>query len=217
VDIHKVAAWANVGSFALGCIALYLVWPSRHPQTGQNAAVAQPVPSFHPSMWIFLLVLFVAGLLHLVAALKQPKSVQAQAPIPAPFPSPAPITKAGGDVPVANTPQLSGFDAQTILPDGRAINSCSLEFLARMYRENTLDRFNRLLAGNWIKISGKIDDNHGNGLVYLVHTSPLIRLQFAKGWEEQLSVLKRGSSITVRGKVLAASGSAIGLGECELL
>jgi hypothetical protein len=217
MDIHKLAAWANVGSFAIGCVALYLVWPSQRPPTPENGAAAQPVTSFHSSMWIFLLVLFLAGLLHLVAAVVQRN--RDHVPVPsAPqtrnlAPSPNPV----GNVPPPSTPPPSGFDAQTTLPDGRVINSCSLEYLARTHRENTLDQFNRLLGGKWIKISGKIDDNHGNGLVYLMHSSPLIRLQFAKGWEQQLSLLGRGSTVIVRGKVSAASGAAIVLGECELL
>jgi hypothetical protein len=73
MDIHKAAAWANVGSFPVACIALYLVWRSQHPQTVGNGTAAQPVTYFHWSMWVFLAVLIFAGGLQLVAALIQSK------------------------------------------------------------------------------------------------------------------------------------------------
>jgi hypothetical protein len=46
---------------------------------------------------------------------------------------------------------------------------------------------------------------------------PMIVLQFGKSWDEQLSILPHGSSVTIRGKMGSASLAAIHLEECELL
>ena len=62
-----------------------------------------------------------------------------------------------------------------------------------------------------------IKDNHGNGRVYLKQNFPSVVLQFEKGWEEQLSALPLGSSVTIRGKMLGADSLSIQLEECELL
>jgi len=112
---------------------------------------------------------------------------------------------------------VPGFGVNTTLPDGRAIISCSLEDLGDAYHKNTIDQFNRLLSGKWIKTSGRIGENHGNGQVWLSNADPIFVLQFAEGWSDQLSPLGRGATITVRGKILKADYSGVRLEECELL
>jgi hypothetical protein len=108
-------------------------------------------------------------------------------------------------------------DAQTVLPDGRTIISCSLKDIKAVYDDNTREQFNRLLGGKWLKFSGSIRDNDGNGQLRLEQSFPHVLLQFGKGWEEQLSVLPRGSSVTIRGQMLGADPISIELKECELL
>jgi hypothetical protein len=115
-------------------------------------------------------------------------------------------------------PENQPFGAQMVLPDGRTIISCSPEDLQSAFRTNTKDQFNRLLSGKWIKISGKIEDNLGNGTVIIItEGSPNIFLHFGRAWEDQLSVLSRGLSVTIRGKIAPAQIGYISLIECELL
>ena len=66
-------------------------------------------------------------------------------------------------------------------------------------------------------MTANIRENHGQGRVYLDQDSPMIVLRFAKGWEEQLSTLNRGSSITFRGKMKAADNTWIDFEQCELV
>jgi hypothetical protein len=107
--------------------------------------------------------------------------------------------------------------AQTVLPDGRTIISCSLKDLIAAYNDNTQEQFNRLLGGKWLKLSGSIRDNYGNGQLRLEQGFPHVVLQFGEGWEEQLSALPRGSSVTIRGQMLGSDSISIQLKECELL
>ena len=55
------------------------------------------------------------------------------------------------------------FGVSMILPDGRAIIASNPHDLQTARRNNTMDGFNRLLGGKWIRLSGKIEDNLGNG------------------------------------------------------
>jgi len=119
--------------------------------------------------------------------------------------------------PTLRNPGLS-FDTQMVLPDGRTIISCGIEDLQLAFQRNTIDQYNRLLGGKWIKTSGKIQDNLGNGIiVFQTQNSPSIFLKFGRAWEEQLSVLQRGAGVTIRGKMAPAEPGSIMLVECELL
>jgi hypothetical protein len=113
-------------------------------------------------------------------------------------------------------PVLS-FGTQMVLADGRVIIVCSPENLQTAHKDNTVDRFKRLLGGRWVKISGTVRQNYGDGLVFLTQDSPIIVLHFAKGWIGQLAELRLGSIVTIRGKVTDADSLSINLAECELL
>lgn len=120
---------------------------------------------------------------------------------------------------VSPIPQPS-FGTRMALPDGRTIISLTPEELQAAHDRNTAEQFNRLLGGVWIKISGKVINNYGRGIVFLTLTEgrdPSLMLHFGKAWDEQLAALPRGSSVTIRGKVQGTDGSTIRLYECELL
>jgi len=107
------------------------------------------------------------------------------------------------------------------LPDGRAIYSCSVKDIVAIHRANTTDQTSRLLVGRWVKLTGTIGDNRGKGVVYLDAIDgdprPFLVLQFVKGWEEHLSTLGRGSSITSRGQIVQLDITHIYLERCELV
>lgn len=193
---------AEVANIVSAAVALYVLFK---PQGG--AAVSQ-VPIQAPAnlpLVILCIAFFSASVLNVIALRKKSSASIEHKP-------------AGGSTPAeALIPQPSFGGAQTVLPDGRTIISCSLEDLKAVYDNNTKDNFNRLLGGKWLKLSGNIKDNHGNGRVYLKQNFPSVVLQFEKGWEEQLSALPLGSSVTIRGKMLGADSLSIQLEECELL
>jgi hypothetical protein len=113
----------------------------------------------------------------------------------------------------------SNLGTQMVLLDGRVVISCSFKALDKVFRANTVDQFDRAFVGKWIKLSGEVDDNLGHGEVLLDHIpgGPIVDLQFEKGWEEQLSHLARGSTITIRGKIAQVGIGAIWVSGCELL
>jgi hypothetical protein len=94
--------------------------------------------------------------------------------------------------------------------------------MTSIHRANSTDRTRRLLAGKWVRFSGKVDDYEGKGEIYLENPLPfasmlLIRLHFGEGWHEQLSALRRCSRIMIRDQIAAIEGSSIALNGCELL
>ena len=123
-------------------------------------------------------------------------------------------------VPLPDTPDV--FRDTVMLPDGRSISSCSLENLIAIHKANTTDGASRLLVNRWIKFSGVVDDVDTDGYVSLAPLDrlkplPIIVLKFAKGWEQQLSALQRGSNVTVRGQVVRTRDNHIRFENCELL
>ena len=158
----------------------------------------------HPLMWVFLAGLVLSAGLHAYAAARTHSGTRTN------------MRRSPIGVSTASIPHPI-FGAPTVLPDGHEISSCTPEDIQAVYHANTIDQFNRLLGGKWFKMSGKINQNHGKGLIFLEQHSPLIVLQFGKGWDEQLSLLPRGSDVTFRGKLMASNLGAIELHECEVL
>jgi hypothetical protein len=218
VDIQKASAWATIGSFFVGCVALYIMWSSKSPQSATELNREVSVP---PLMWLFLGGLVLSGGLHAYAAVVQAKTRPDKAL--SSIRQQSPIRRQAKETPTdqrqaqPNKELPSPFDSQTTHPDGRTIINCTPEDLQAFYRASTIDQTTRLLTGKWLKMSGKVDNVHGDARVYLEHHSPMIVLRFAKGWEEQLSMLRRGSSVTFRGKIKGVDSLSIDLEECELV
>jgi hypothetical protein len=204
VDVWKRSA--EVANIASGTIAVYLLLKP------QAASLVSEVPSRWPDrLPLVILCVSVVGaaVLNVIALQRKPAAL---------IEPTAAADRNETAVPSGpTTAHASRFDAQTVLPDGRAIISCTQEDIVAAYRDNTIDQFHRLLSGKWIKISAKIEDNRGKGKITLMGGIPYFNLQFKKGWEEQLAVLKRGSSVTVRGRVVEADPLCIRFDECELL
>ncbi len=116
-------------------------------------------------------------------------------------------TQDDGKSPTEDLTSLLLFKTTTVtLPDGRQIINCTTEDLQAVYRANTIDQTNRILCENWVKLSGKLNENYGSGFVVLEYDSPpVIALRFEKDWFEPLSVLRPGSSMTIRGKITGRS------------
>jgi hypothetical protein len=215
MDIQKVAAWANVGSFAVGCIALYFVFPSQHPQMVEKGAATQAVNPLHPSMWIFLITLLVAGLLHLTAAVIQRKGVHTLAPLTAASSSLVPASVS------SQSTQVGGrnFVGASITP----------EYLVGLFKEHTSIQARKLIepfTGKWMRVSGQVNEviSSSSDLAQVTFsgrglTSDLagIYMYFrTKDSIERLTILRRGDSLTIVGKIRDVSAVQIDLDTCEL-
>lgn len=197
---------AEVANIASGTIAVYLLLKP------QAAALVSEVPSRWPDrLPLVVLCSSVVGAAVLnVIALRRNSSASVG-------PTVAPDEPQGAITQKSTLTLASTFGAQTVLPDGRAIISCNKEDIVAVYRDHTNEQFHRLLRGKWVKFSAKMADNQGKGLITLEGGIPFFRLQFQKGWEEQLAILRRGSSVTIRGRVVDADALVIRFDECELL
>jgi hypothetical protein len=212
MDIQKIAAWANVGSFGVACVALYFVLPSQHPQVAEKGAVLQGI---NPSIWILMMTLLVAGVLHITAAVVQRKSVHA----------PAPHTGASSSLVPASVPSPStevgrrDFVGASITP----------EYLVGLFKDHTSIQANKLIEpfiGKWMKVSGHLNEVlsstpdfaqvsfSGRGL-----TSDLagIYMYFrSKDSIERLAILRRGDALTIVGEIREINSVQLTLESCEL-
>ena len=139
---------------------------------------------------------------------------------PSGFQSAKPDTTPGAAPP--NTAPIDSPAQAMTLPDGRTIITSSPEELQATFRANTIPQFNRLLSGKWIKMSVRVEDIWSGGRIYAPQAPPPdppmgMILQFSKGWDDELSKLARGSTVTVRCRITEARPSSIGLDACELL
>jgi hypothetical protein len=205
MDIQKAAGWANVGSFAVGCIALYFMWTSLHTRTAESG-VAQPMTSFSPLMWAFLSLLILSGVLHFSAALIQRKGVHNITPIA---------------TSIAATPRIAGRDfvGASITP----------EYLLGFFSEHTAIQASKLIEpfiGKWLRISGNLSQ--------ILSSSPdRAQLTFSgrgvgddlasvfmyfrdEGEVERLAILRRGDRLTVVGRITEINTVQIDLDDCEL-
>lgn len=202
VDITKVSPWATIGSFLVGCIMLYLKWREKYPPEPAGAVTVPPV-SVNVSMWMFLLVLLVAGVLNAYASfIASRHHVGLRGPI-----APASTSKineqrifVGPDI----TPEflMSQFDGHTDF-EGSA--------LVEPY------------IGTWIKLSGPVH-NIGNGILGYQIEFPheafgrgFVIASFDEKWAERLRMLRQGSMVSVVGSIKSVGKSALFLFESELV
>jgi len=214
MDINKGAAWANVGNFFIGCFTLYAVF-SQHPQAPEQGAPARSVTSLHPSMWIFLAGLMVAGFLHVAAALIQRKGTHPEVNV---------STDAITTLPVDE----SRTALAPIAEQGTTI-SLSPQELVRLFKTGgTSAQAERLIqpyVGKWMQISGVVDDvthfGPDTNQVSLTGTMGLglqFLMYFREKWTDEVSMLVKGQNITVRGQFTSIPYSdTVRLVECELL
>jgi hypothetical protein len=200
LDLWKRSA--EVANIVSAAVALYVLFKPKAAAVSQvPAQTLDNIP-----LVILCIAFFSASVLNVIALRKKTGASIGENVESAARPTP---------IGVLSSQQRFG-GAQTVLPDGRTIISCSLKDLKAAYDDNTREQFNRLLGGKWLKFSGSIRDNYGRQL-RLEQSFPQVWLQFGEGWEEQLSALPRGSSVTIRGQMLGADSISIQLKECELL
>jgi len=213
MDIGKRSA--EVANIVSGVIAIYLLVK---PQGG--APVSQPpshaIDSLPLPFVILCVSVLMASFLNFLALRRKPDSPMEENRIVKRALDKVPV---GDPVPVAPSDVPLGFGGMMTLPDGRSVISCTMEELATEYRNYTKDQFNRRLAGRWVKVSGEIRDIHSDGDVWLKWVQGVAtKLEFGQGWSESLSTLRRGGTVTFRGKIAEASvGEYIIIGKCELL
>lgn len=217
MDVWKrLAEAANIVS---AFIAVYLLLKPSVSGTAGQAVNQVPVHApVNTPLVVLCISVFCASVLNFIALRRKLEIRPSVAPE-----QPAPVSvenTAVADQPASVDTMPLQFGTQTVLPDGRVITSCTLEDLITAFKQKTNYQFNKAFRGKWVKISGQIDDSHGDGRVYLktpTGSPTLTRLRFGKGWEGALSELSRGATITIRGKFGESDSSALRLDECELL
>lgn len=215
MDIHKAGALANIGNFAVGCLVVYLMWPSRHPQVAEKGAAVSPVTSLHPSMWIFLVGLIVAGFLHFGAAVIQRKGIHTLAPIAVPSPNLVPVSVSHP----ATQVERRDFVGASITP----------EYLVCLFKEHTSIQAKKLIepfTGKWMRVSGNLGEVISSipALAQLTFSGRGISSDLAGIYMyfqtedsiERLRILRRGDSLTIVGKIRDVNAVYVDLETCEL-
>jgi hypothetical protein len=202
VDLHRLSAWANIGSFFVGVVALIcIIWPKASLQ-GKQSVGAFPLP-----LWIFLGVLLMAGVLHFAAA-----RIQSTTPD---IPTSVPNGSSPMAVPIA---QLEG---RVFL--GPDITS---EFLTAFFKDHTTMQAKKMVEtyiGKWITASGHLRNvselNPWGILVFLESETgdPDTVMTFPPKWIGRLSVLRPGNRIDAIGKIERIDYRSVKLNDCELI
>jgi hypothetical protein len=207
MDIHKLASWANVGSFVIGCAALYFVWSSQHPQVAEQGPPMQPVISLHAPMWIFLIGLVVAGLLQLTAAVIQGGTWKKK-PVPSLTASSSALLPA------------SQVEGRTIV--GADITPKLLCGFFNQYMHVQAQKLVQPYIGMWMRVSGNLANvREINSSLVMVRfdaeegASTLLFFDKEK-WFNRLSILVKGNKVTVIGKIEQVDSTTFQLSECEL-
>jgi hypothetical protein len=214
VDVWKRAA--EIATIISGISGLYVIFKPQVAGTLSQLPLSAPA---NLPVVILGICIISASVINLVATRQKPAlptvdtqaSQQSQTEHTSSTRAPIEI------VPIAVSAALALLGSKTVLPDGREVISCTREGIQALFKANTIDQFNRLLRGQWLKMSGTLEENHGGGRIYLEAFDPMIWLKFAEGWEEHLSTLPKGSSITFRGKLKGADSTSVHLQDCELL
>jgi hypothetical protein len=230
MDIQKIAAWSNVGSFLVGCLTIYLVSRPQHlPTTPENGVAVQPVTSIHPAIWIFLIALFISGLLHFFAAVIQRKQLHALPLIPA-LPPQAAVPSFPEPVP-DSVPSLKTVFSPPATVAGRTFVGSSItpEYLVGLFEGHTsiqARKFIEPFIGKWMRLSGELEEVSGSRPNFAI-------LQFSgrglrgggagvfmffqtEEWVSRLAILRRGDRLTVVGKIENVISIRVELESCEL-
>jgi hypothetical protein len=202
VNSQKVGAWANIGSFIVGCVALYFMWRAQHPAADSRAVTpTNPIP---PVMWIFLLSLILAGFLHLRAAYIQANQTA----------KPSNVNKVV--VPLGQS-------------EGRIFVSADVtsKFLIGLFEKHKTIDAKKLVEpfiGMWMQVSGSLSDVSelkSYGVIVHLKRASLVEattaLFFDQEWVDRLSILQKGSDITVIGQISDVDGLRVQLNHCELV
>ncbi len=225
MDIQKAAAWATIGSFVVICISLYLQWSAVHPHGAATGTATQPMTPFHPPLWISLIILLAAGVLHVAAAVLQNKRPLPPAPVSAvasnlaPVP-PLPRPPVPVSIPASAEVEKPSFVGTSITP----------EYLVSAFKEHTHVQARKMIEpfiGKRIRVSGQLAE-------VLSSTPEFAQVTFSRqvplGEEyvtiymyfhtrariDRLAILRRGDSITVSGRIKEVSAVQIDLDDCDL-
>jgi hypothetical protein len=202
VDVNRASAWANIGSFLLGCGMLYLMVHQQPPVEGTGTGPAAQSP-LNPMMWIFLTGLIIAGVLHIAAAAMTTRLKEPPASVPL-----------SSNNPVAQASPLPTGDRETV------------NYLVGLFKLHTAIQAQKLIEphlGQKLRLSGTLTEVQllGSKSVIAIFgpdlPEPMISMVFDEAWANRLSILRRGDHVTVIGKIASVESGRLSLQDCELV
>jgi hypothetical protein len=215
VDIQKSAAWANVGSFAIGVIFLYIALFPNHPQIADQGTAMQHVTYSHLLTVLFFAVLFLSGILHLTAALVQRKRTDTLSQVSSVYSGLVPVS---GSLP-SNPIEGRIFVGPSITP----------EYLLGLFEGHTSIQARKLIEpfiGKWLKISGNLDEvmSPSPNIAQVTFSDRGFQGKLAsvymyfrtKALIDRLATMRRGDSVVVIGEIRNVNSSHVELEDCEL-
>jgi hypothetical protein len=134
------------------------------------------------------------------------------------------VTREMQESPYITRQEIARATDATPVIEARIFAERTAEELMNFFAGHTTVDANKLLEvymGKWLQVSGVFDDvtAHHLGLTVYIelpnHSS--VFMQFEPEWHDRLLMLKRGSIITVVGKIHRVSWTNLALRECELI
>jgi putative nucleic acid binding protein len=165
-------------------------------------------------------------LLFLAARRKeQHEDVSHQAPAVGPPiapPSPVPAVQVPAPPTIADSPQ------EVKLPPNREIIDATPDYLVALFDQHTSIQAQRLIEpyiGKWMIVSGRLRDiaDHGHGSQLTFESSAINEFGVVFMWfrqpdrSDRLSVLRRGTELTVLGQIRWVNKIEVNLDNCELV
>jgi hypothetical protein len=219
--LDKFAQVANIAAVFPGLYSAYAAYVLLHPQqqtqqlppshAGASAMVNET--GLLAGLATFSVCIVAAAVLNSIALFRNrdaplPPSTSAT-PIPTPIPTPTAAS-------VIEQPR----------PEERIFIDVTPEYLAGFFKEHTDIQAQRLLSayiGKWMESSGHLGEVSRVSFTELLQVSfqevaaVTVIMFFSLEWADRLSVIKRGSPITVIGKIERAGGNFVSFYDCELI
>lgn len=214
--LQKAGAWATIGSFFIGCLALYLMWRSQHPTSPTRSFAVHSVGSVGPAGWVFLFGLVGAGALNFAAVTIQSRSLKKPDRLTK-RPTSQATTDTSSKTPTAN-PQVRIW----VSPDTTPTYLQNLRD-GRTTRE--AEKLEQDFIGKWMKLSGVVFDVHEYGADSHITRVEVqqqgliwpVSLEFDEKWHGHVVVLRVGERIHAAGQIESVNRLGLRLQNCELV
>jgi hypothetical protein len=216
VNLHNAGAWANIGSFFIGCLAVYLMWEAQQPTPTVGSSGVGPPGTINPAVWIFLFGLVGAGALHFAAVIIQGRQLRM---------SGRQNSGAGLQTKTDEASKASSVHPPERMWVGPNVTPVYLQGLGDARTTREAQKLEEGFIGKWMKLSGIVFDveeyTSEPHVTRVDLQQPGIRwpvgLEFDEKWHGHIIALRVGDKINVLGQIQAVNRLGLHLHNCELI
>ena len=201
MDLYKFSALANIGSFLLGCVIVYLAIKERRTGKVMGEGTLKTVTSPNPLVWVFLAGMILSGYLQFKAA-----SIQFGG-------ASKPQVESSSTPPEVTTKHSRTF----VTPDMRMDD---LRDIVKSSTQLPGEKKTTDYIGKWIKFSGLVSYiDSGQGSLYIAfqanNDDPSVDAFVSNSYSDQASTIKAGQTTELVCQIVRISSHNVRLDNCE--